>query len=290
MLRPLDTLRRESTAPVIARDERLVLFGGGRSYSTAWHWHDCVMLLMPNSGALEVVQDDGGPGIWLSEDRFAVIPAGQAHRTRSSHGAHGHLAIYATEEELRRLERETFLSGRSRRNLRTGAIFAAPPRLRSIRNLFRSDSASTAHDRAVHDLLGTALMAHCLAEIDGSAPLSTASRDGHGAALVSEIKEFLRARTPQPVAIDEIAEAFGVSRRHLTRLFRRHTGTSLGGFQQRVQAERAIDLLRHTELPIGDIAYRTGFQSGSALARALKRLMDESPTAIRRRVARSVAP
>ena len=74
----------------------------------------------------------------------------------------------------------------------------------------------------------------------------------------------------------------------MTRLFRELTGSSIGEFQQKVRLEAACELLNTTDLPIGEIAFRVGFDSGAALAHAMRRESGRSPSEIRKRAARSI--
>jgi AraC family transcriptional regulator len=154
--------------------------------------------------------------------------------------------------------------------------------IQGIHGLCREHCESRASGRLVQGHLGAALLFSCLAQIEKSDSLSAATRGGHGAALVSEMKAFMTGRCSEPIPLDEIAHNFRISRRHATRLFRRHTGCSIHEFQLRQQIGRARHLLIETDLGVNEVAYRVGFQSGSALARAMRRLDDTSPTAIRR--------
>jgi len=77
--------------------------------------------------------------------------------------------------------------------------------------------------------------------------------------------------------LDKFAEIFGLSRRHVTRLFRQCTGMSIGEYRNRQRIETARRLLTESTLSIGEIAWRTGFESGSALARAMRRTLGVSP-------------
>ena len=106
--------------------------------------------------------------------------------------------------------------------------------------------------------------------------------------LVEDLKAYLRLNPDQDVSLDALGERFGVSRRHITRMFREGTGCSIGEFQQRVRLETACELLSETDLPIGEIAFRVGFDSRAALARAMRRADGRSPSEVRRRVARSI--
>jgi transcriptional regulator GlxA family with amidase domain len=86
----------------------------------------------------------------------------------------------------------------------------------------------------------------------------------------------------EDIALDALADRLGVSRRHLTRLFREQVGLSIGAFQQCKRLDAAKELLTRTDLPVDEVAFRVGFDSGSALARALRRRDGLSPREIRR--------
>jgi transcriptional regulator GlxA family with amidase domain len=109
-----------------------------------------------------------------------------------------------------------------------------------------------------------------------------------GAALIDEIKDLSATNVDRDLPLDHIASQFDVSRRHMTRLFREITGFSIGNFQQLKRVEVARQLLTDTDLPVGEIAFRVGLESGSALSRAMRRIDGRSPTNIRNSMARSI--
>jgi transcriptional regulator GlxA family with amidase domain len=71
-------------------------------------------------------------------------------------------------------------------------------------------------------------------------------------------------------------------------LFREGTGFSVGEFQLHIRLQTARELLTGTDLPIGEIAFRVGFESGAALAHAMRRADGRSPSDIRKRVAQPI--
>jgi len=77
MLRSFDMLCTTASAgTVLAADPKQALLACAHGrYAVPWHWHDCMMLLMPRVGALDLRQQDRLEGAWVSEDRFAVVPA-----------------------------------------------------------------------------------------------------------------------------------------------------------------------------------------------------------------------
>jgi transcriptional regulator GlxA family with amidase domain len=106
--------------------------------------------------------------------------------------------------------------------------------------------------------------------------------------LINEIKDLIAINVEKDLPLDHIANRFGISRRHMTRLFREITGFSIGSFQQLKRVEVARQLLADTDLPVGEIAFRVGLESGSALSRAMRRIDGRSPTNVRNSVARSI--
>jgi AraC family transcriptional regulator len=141
------------------------------------------------------------------------------------------------------------------------------------------DSASM---RAARKHLAAAMMIHCLSCIETADPSPSASADAHGDMIVTEIKAFIDARIADTLPLDLIAETFGLSRRHATRLFRHRTGLSIAMHHERRRIERARELLSQTSLPIGEIAHRVGFESGSSLARVMRRVAGVAPGDVRR--------
>lgn len=289
MLRSFDILRdgARAEAVIVSGEERLALKAEGEGYAMPWHWHDCLMLLLPVRGAVELRREDQPAASWVSEDRFALVPGDRAHQTRSVRDRHVHVALYLTEPALRRVEDRFGSLDRVRRETRGTALFATTPRIRGLLDLCRDTSAGTVEDMSVLDHVSSALLTDCLAQVERARTVSAASPEAHGASLVREIGAHLAARLGETLTLDEIAERFGVSRRHLTRSFRQHVGRTIGDVQQAQRLAAARGLLAETDLPVGEIAYRVGFESGSALARALRRESGLSPSGIRD-MARSV--
>jgi AraC family transcriptional regulator len=289
MLRSFERLcHPANTDLLIAADEGHAVVAGGRAYAMPWHWHDCLMLILPSRGTIELRHEDRRGGTWLSQDRFAVVPPNRAHETQAGVGEHSHLAIYVTAGMLDRLEKQIGSLREFRR--RTSSIMLArrTVKLRALQELsLRNDGNAYGYSQVRHGLT-SALLVQCISEIVAGEVLPNTSHREHGAMLVEDLKAYLSLNPDQDVSLDALGERFGVSRRHITRMFREGTGCSIGEFQQRVRLEAACELLSETDLPIGEIAFRVGFDSGAALAHAMRRADGRSPSEVRRRVARSI--
>lgn len=77
---------------------------------------------------------------------------------------------------------------------------------------------------------------------------------------------------------------------HLIRSFRRVFGETPHRYLQRRRIERAMTLLRTTELPVVDICVQVGFSSAGAFGELFTSVVGESPTAYRRRGSLPAAP
>jgi AraC-like DNA-binding protein len=100
-------------------------------------------------------------------------------------------------------------------------------------------------------------------------------------ALAPRVAAHVRARLPEPVAADDAAAAMKLSARTLQRRLEAE-GTSLTAVIDGTRAALARELLADAELPLGEIAYRTGFADLATFSRAFKRWTGTSPGRFRR--------
>jgi transcriptional regulator GlxA family with amidase domain len=131
--------------------------------------------------------------------------------------------------------------------------------------------------------LAAALLVRLLVHIERTEPLPNASTRDYGEMLMADVRCFIDERIAENLPLDAIAQRFGLSRRHLTRCFRQWSGVSIAGYQERQRIRLAEEMLIETTLQVGEIAWRVGFESGSALARAMRRITGRSPSEMRAR-------
>ncbi|MCY3701661.1 MAG: GlxA family transcriptional regulator [Rhodospirillales bacterium] len=111
-----------------------------------------------------------------------------------------------------------------------------------------------------------------------TAAIRMAGRNQH----VAEAALLMEQHLEDPLSVDRIARAAGISPRQLTRLFRSQLGRSPGQFYLDLRVDRAASLLRQTSMSISEIAVGCGFQSASHLGRFLKRRHGATPGQWRR--------
>ena len=283
MLRSLDLLRQTASPSslIAGGNEHLTLVDGGADYAKPWHWHDGLMLLLPWVGVLNLRHEHQREGASVTVDRFAVVPATHAHDTRAHRSDQSHIAVYVRDGALKRVEAQIGSLSRVRARVRTSSMFPVTPDIRALHALCREGVGDAVGGDAVRAHLSAALLIRCLGAIEQGEAIPTSSRHGQGASLVRDAKAFIAARLDQDVPLDLLAARLKVSRRHLTRLFQAEVGQSVGAFRRARRMDAAKEMLTATDLAVDEIAFRVGYESGSALSRALRRQEGSAAKAIR---------
>jgi AraC-like DNA-binding protein len=106
-------------------------------------------------------------------------------------------------------------------------------------------------------------------------------------AFVPPARHLLRARDLadaryfEPLDVDDLARAAGLSRAHFSREFRRAFGVAPHAYLLTRRLERAAALLRTTDRSVADICFSVGLQSVGSFTTSFTRTFGESPTAYR---------
>ena len=96
-------------------------------------------------------------------------------------------------------------------------------------------------------------------------------------------KDLADARYFEPLGVDEMAAAAGLSRAHFSREFRRTFGESPHQYLLTRRLERAASLLRMTDRSVADVCFSVGLQSVGSFTSSFTRTFGMSPTAYRAR-------
>jgi AraC-like DNA-binding protein len=94
-------------------------------------------------------------------------------------------------------------------------------------------------------------------------------------------KDLADARYFEPLDVDDMARAAGLSRAHFSREFRRAFGEPPHAYLLTRRLERAAALLRTTDRSVADICFSVGLQSVGSFTTSFKRTFGETPTAYR---------
>src|SRR3954469_13879865 len=94
-------------------------------------------------------------------------------------------------------------------------------------------------------------------------------------------KDLADARYHEPLDVDDLAAAAGLSRAHFSREFRRAFGESPHAYLLTRRLERAAALLRTTDHSVAEICLSVGLQSVGSFTTSFTRTYGASPTAYR---------
>jgi AraC-like DNA-binding protein len=103
------------------------------------------------------------------------------------------------------------------------------------------------------------------------------------------LRRLLRAKDRMDAASHEVwpvqrlASVRGVSQAHFARSFKQAFGVPPHRYLLTRRIERALALLRNTELPITEIAFETGWESLGTFGRTFRDITGDSPSAVRSR-------
>lgn len=99
--------------------------------------------------------------------------------------------------------------------------------------------------------------------------------------LLRSVNRLMSERRGQTVVVADLAEALDYSESRLRVLFRDAAGIPLGTYIQNYRLNRAMALLRNTDLAIADLAEEAGFGSPQAFSRIFKNATGHTPRAYR---------
>ena len=92
---------------------------------------------------------------------------------------------------------------------------------------------------------------------------------------------IMRRNLDAPLSTAELAGRVGLSVRHLERRFAAELGTTPARYYRRLRMMRAHRLLQQTDLPVGEVAVASGFQSLEHFSRVYRRYFGCAPSSDR---------
>ena len=112
---------------------------------------------------------------------------------------------------------------------------------------------------------------------------TTDTTEAHALLRVGNVIGALENDFSRDWKIEELLKIAHMSRSNLMRVFRKATGQTPIEYLVRLRIQRAMELLRNTDLTITEIALETGFNDSNYFTRQFKRICDAPPSTFRRR-------
>jgi len=132
---------------------------------------------------------------------------------------------------------------------------------------------------ALVEAMGTSLLIESMRSLQNSDSIAPVS--GFHPAHLRRIEEYLDGITIGFPSVSEIARLCGFSAHYFCRLFRQHTGQSIGRYLAKWRLQRAERLLLQTDLPLKVIAYQLGFANAANFSTAFRNERHQAPGAFR---------
>ena len=141
--------------------------------------------------------------------------------------------------------------------------------------LWHASLAGNATDRLLVDGAMTTLVSHVLQR--AGIEERPARHVTLAAWRLKRVHEFVDAHLHEEIDIVTLSEAAGLSVRHFTRAFREEVGVTPHRWLMARRIERAMELIRHGDQPLTQIARSCGFAAKSHFTRVFRQVTGEPP-------------
>ena len=238
------------------------------------------LLVMHMRGPVAVEEKSARSGWvrrWTDRGQASITPAGapvhRRFRTRPE--------ILLIQIGLRLLDEVIIESVDAEpKNVELVPSFARPdPTLDSYCRLFEDEVVhpSGPGHRLAQDLLGRAITLSLIrrystlqaAHAEEVAPITPAR--------IRRVIDFMQEETDRSPTLADFAALSGLSATHFARAFRAATGSPPHQYLMAVRMDRGRRLLRETDLPVSEVAFRCGFEQSGSFATAFRKAMGVTP-------------
>lgn len=103
--------------------------------------------------------------------------------------------------------------------------------------------------------------------------------------VISKAKQFIQDHQTEDLSLGDVAKAVNTSTFYFCKMFKKYTGLNFTNYLSRLRIEKAKNLLLNPNLRVSEIAYEVGFQSLTHFNRVFKKIIGQSPTEYRSKLA-----
>lgn len=108
------------------------------------------------------------------------------------------------------------------------------------------------------------------------------NQKGHACQMIEQVLAFMQQEyANQDLTLTYVAERFCITPSYLSTFFKENTGDTFLNYLTRFRLDKAKELIRTTNLPMGDIAAAVGYASGNTFTRIFKKAEHITPTQYR---------
>ncbi|QBF31466.1 AraC family transcriptional regulator [Thalassococcus sp. S3] len=191
-------------------------------------------------------------------------------------GAFALMHVYVPAQALRTTAEAYDLSLRlSQQQLCRHGQFADARLARTCQNLMQVASGDDSLRQLEIDALSHAIVSDLIATLQESAPSLGAEQ--LSARQKRHVTEYIEAHLGDPIQLDDLAAAAGLSRYHFARAFKVAFGQSPMREVQQRRLMRAAQMLDQGDQSICEVAMDCGFSDQAHLSRSFRKLFDQTP-------------
>lgn len=99
---------------------------------------------------------------------------------------------------------------------------------------------------------------------------------------IQKILIYIGKNYSKEITVQEIAEQFRINESYLSALFKKEIGINLSNYVLRYRMNRAMEMLKNSDMRISEIAYRVGYQNPCYFTEQFKKICDMTPSEIRK--------
>lgn len=215
---------------------------------------------------------------WVRPGALWVMPQGSRHEVRFEGPVEG----VALAFDPARFENLVESAGGNCAIEIVQSLAASPPKIEHLmRALDHESQLPSTHDHFGLECIATAI---ALA-LSHHAKAITMESSKTGARLapkqIRAVHAYVEEHLDQPISLDELAASAGLSSFHFLRAFKRSLGVTPGQYVLDRRIEKARFLLKNSDLGIGAVGIRVGFDYSSHFARAFRRAVGITPSTFR---------
>jgi AraC family transcriptional regulator len=219
-------------------------------------------------------QNGGGP------DRFCIMPR-QQESTWDVRSDLSFVHLYCTDKHLRQIAEQTWDRSPASINMQE-RIFAEDAQITLLYRQFllNCDWQERANQLTLSSA-STLLMSHLIQNYTQLQWCLPQVRGGLAPAVLRRVCEYIDHHLDQPLLLVDLAALAGLSEYHFARMFKQSTGLAPHQFVMRARLQLAERLLRHSTLPLTQIALDCGFSSASHFSNRFKAAYGVAPQQMR---------
>lgn len=99
--------------------------------------------------------------------------------------------------------------------------------------------------------------------------------------MIKNICNYMDEHYSEPISVDSVADVFGRTPNYVSSKFKKEVGKSFTDFLIDLRVGKALNMLKYTDLPISEVAKRTGFSSYAYFSRTFRKCTGRNAGAYR---------